>query len=180
VAAAGAELPALLDQVAAGHGTGLADIHVETKGGRALAVHTRRAADPQGAFELLREPLRRLAERHGLLLEPGRMVLELRPPGMDKGVALETYLREVGAASVLYAGDDLGDLAAYAAVEKLRSEGIGGLLVCSGSAEVAELAERADLVVDGPSGVVGLLGWLADAIAGAPGSQDLFPGSPRA
>jgi trehalose 6-phosphate phosphatase len=33
--------------------------------------------------------------------------------------------------------------------------------VCSGSAEVTELAERADLVVDGPAGVVALLRTLA-------------------
>ncbi len=51
------------------------------------------------------------------------MVLELRPPGMDKGVALTAYVRETGAGAVLYAGDDLGDLPAFAAVEKLRSDG---------------------------------------------------------
>ncbi len=93
------------------------------------------------------------------------MVLELRPPGMDKGVALAAYLREVGAESVLYAGDDLGDLPAFAAVEKLRSDGMAGLLVCSGSAEVTELSDRADLVVDGPGGVVALLNALARHLA---------------
>jgi trehalose 6-phosphate phosphatase len=93
------------------------------------------------------------------------MVLELRPPGMDKGVALLDYLRETGAESVLYAGDDLGDLPAFAAVEKLRSDGVPGLLVCSGSSEVTELQERADLVVDGPAGVVDLLSALAAQLA---------------
>jgi trehalose 6-phosphate phosphatase len=133
---------------------------VEEKG-RAVAVHTRRASDPQAAFEALRQPLTDLAARHGLIVEPGRMVLELRPPGVDKGVALTEYIREIGAQSVLYAGDDLGDLPAFAAVEKLRSDGVPGLLVASGSAEVTELAERADLVVDGPAGVVRLLRTLA-------------------
>lgn len=89
------------------------------------------------------------------------MVLELRPPGMDKGVALLEHVRETGAGAVLYAGDDLGDLPAFAAVEKLRADGVPGLLVCSGSAEVGALAERADLVVDGPAGVVELLRALA-------------------
>ncbi|MEY7978306.1 trehalose-phosphatase, partial [Streptomyces pilosus] len=131
-------------------------------GGRAVAVHTRRAADPQAAFEALREPLTDLATRHGLVVEPGRMVLELRPPGMDKGVALLEYAREIGAGSVLYAGDDLGDLAAFTAVDKLRATGTPGLLVCSGSEEVTELRERADLITDGPSGVVHLLRTLAD------------------
>jgi trehalose 6-phosphate phosphatase len=64
----------------------------------------------------------------------------------------------------MYAGDDLGDLPAFAAVDKLRSDGVPGLLVCSGSAEVTELAERADLVVDGPAGVVRLLMALASRL----------------
>ncbi|MEU9214171.1 trehalose-phosphatase [Streptomyces sp. NPDC048415] len=155
VAAVRAELPGFLDKIGAWQGT-----WIEEKG-RAVAVHTRRASDPQAAFEALREPLTDLAARHGLIVEPGRMVLELRPPGMDKGVALLEYVREIGAESVLYAGDDLGDLPAFAAVDKLRSEGVPGLLVCSGSSEVAELADRADLVVDGPAGVVRLLSTLA-------------------
>ncbi|MFF4834852.1 trehalose-phosphatase [Streptomyces sp. NPDC001315] len=157
VAAVRAELPGFLDAIGAGAGNG---IWIEEKG-RALAVHTRRAEDPQAAFEALREPLADLATRHGLIVEPGRMVLELRPPGMDKGVALLEYVREIAAESVLYAGDDLGDLPAFAAVDKLRSEGVPGLLVCSGSDEVAELRERADLVVNGPEGVVELLRALA-------------------
>ncbi|GGV48467.1 trehalose-phosphatase [Streptomyces griseoflavus] len=157
VATARAELPGLLDRFGAWRGT-----WIEEKGGRAVAVHTRRAADPQAAFEALREPLTDLATRHGLVVEPGRMVLELRPPGMDKGVALMEYAREIGAGAVLYAGDDLGDLAAFTAVDKLRTAGTPGLLVCSGSEEVTELRERADIVTDGPPGVVRLLHTLAN------------------
>ncbi|MGW3654428.1 trehalose-phosphatase [Streptomyces sp. NPDC005151] len=165
VAAVRAELPGVLDRFDSWHGT-----WIEEKG-RALAVHTRRAADPQAAFEALRGPLGELAARHGLIVEPGRLVLELRPPGMDKGVALAQYARELDAESVLYAGDDLGDLAAYAAVEKLRTEGpdgIPGLLVCSGSAEVPELAERADLLLNGPGAVVEFLSALAHRLRSDP------------
>ncbi|MFF0790812.1 trehalose-phosphatase [Streptomyces spiralis] len=155
VAAVRAELPGFLDRIGAWRGT-----WIEEKG-RSLAVHTRRADDPQAAYDLLREPLTELAARHGLIVEPGRMVLELRPPGVDKGVALSDYVRDLGATSVLYAGDDLGDLPAFAAIEKLRSSGVPGVLVCSGSTEVTELSERADLVVEGPAGVVALLRALA-------------------
>ncbi|MGP4110183.1 trehalose-phosphatase [Streptomyces sp. 4N509B] len=154
VAVAREELPALVG------GTGAA---VEDKGG-ALAVHTRRAPDPAGAFAALREPLARLADRLGLALEPGRLVLELRPPGMDKGGALTALVGEVGARAVLYAGDDLGDLAAFDAVAALRASGVAGLRVCSGSAEVAELTEATDLTVDGPEGVAALLAALGDAL----------------
>ncbi|MER6347608.1 trehalose-phosphatase [Streptomyces sp. NPDC001595] len=156
VAVVRAALPRLLE--------GFEGAWIEDKG-HAVAVHTRRAADPQAAFDALRAPLADLATRSGLIVEPGRLVLELRPPGMDKGVALRTYLREVGAGAVLYAGDDLGDLPAYAAVDMLRADGVPGLLVCSGSDEVTELRERADLVVDGPRGVVGLLTALAAQLA---------------
>lgn len=155
VAAARAELPGVLDKSGAWQGT-----WIEEKG-QAVAVHTRRASDPQAAFEALRNPLAELAASHGLILEPGRMVLELRPPGMDKGVAVAEYVREVKAEAVLYAGDDLGDLPAFAAVEKLRSDGVPGLLVCSGSTEVPDLADRADLLLPGPAAVVEFLASLA-------------------
>ncbi|MEU1350478.1 trehalose-phosphatase [Streptomyces sp. NPDC005795] len=161
VAAVRAELPGVLDRFDSWHGT-----WIEEKG-QALAVHTRRAADPQAAFEALRGPLGELAARHGLIVEPGRLVLELRPSGMDKGVALTRYVHETGAGCVLYAGDDLGDLAAFAAVDKLRTEGpegTPGLLICSGSAEVPELAERADLSLPGPGAVVEFLSALAQRL----------------
>ncbi|MET8825839.1 trehalose-phosphatase [Streptomyces sp. NPDC004610] len=151
VAAVREELPGVVGRTGA---------WIEDKG-RALAVHTRRAPDPQAAFDALREPLFALAARHGLMVEPGRFVLELRPPGMDKGVALTEHAHETGAGSVLYAGDDLGDLPAYAAVDALRGEGVPGVLVCSGSDEVPRLRERADVVVPGPEGVVRLLTSLA-------------------
>ncbi|MGW5931294.1 trehalose-phosphatase [Streptomyces anulatus] len=161
VAAVRAELPGVLHEFDSWHGT-----WIEEKG-QAVAVHTRRAQDPQAAFETLRGPLGELAAKHGLIVEPGRLVLELRPPGMDKGVALATFVAELDAESVIYAGDDLGDLAAFAAVEKLRTEGpdgIPGLLVCSGSTEVPELAERADLSVPGPAAVVAFLAALAERL----------------
>ncbi|MER7503268.1 trehalose-phosphatase [Nonomuraea pusilla] len=150
-----ADLPLLLDSL------GLDGVTVEDKG-RAVAVHTRRSPDPEGALAVLRDPLAKLAEKHGLVVEPGRMVLELRPPGMDKGHALSMFLAERDARSVLFAGDDLGDLAAFDAV---RASGLPGVTVCSGSAEVTALAERADIVVDGPEGVIALLRELSSAFS---------------
>jgi trehalose 6-phosphate phosphatase len=67
---------------------------------------------------------------------------------------------------LLYAGDDLGDLAAFDVVEELRGDGIAGVTVCAGSEEVPTLAERADIVVDGPAGVAGLLRSLVPGAAG--------------
>jgi trehalose 6-phosphate phosphatase len=141
-----------------------AGVWTEDKGD-ALAVHTRRAAAPQQAMDRLRGPLGDLAEQAGLAVEPGRMVIELRPPGSDKGQTLKSLASERSAAAVMYCGDDLGDVPAFRAVAELRGEGIPGLAVCSGSTEVTSLAELADLVVDGPGGVVELLDALAAAMS---------------
>lgn len=143
-----------------------ADAHIEEKG-LAVAVHTRRLADPQGAFERLLPALETAARRHHLGVEPGRMVVEVRAPGMHKGEALRTIHRELGARGVLFAGDDLGDIEAFRAVAALRDAGEPGLLVCSGSEEQRALVELSDLVVDGPDGVLALLRQLARDAAAA-------------
>ncbi|MDX6209246.1 MAG: trehalose 6-phosphate phosphatase [Frankiales bacterium] len=142
-----------------------AGVEVEDKG-VALGVHLRRTADPAAAAAALRPALEDLAARTGLVVEPGRMVLELRAPGVDKGSALRRFVHEQGGRSVLFAGDDLGDLAAFEAVRGLRAEGISGVTVCSASDEVSELSRVADLVVDGPAGVVALLVQVTELIQG--------------
>jgi trehalose 6-phosphate phosphatase len=125
---------------------------------QALVVHVRRAADPDAALSALTPALTQLAADHGLEAAPGKKVLELRPPHHDKGRALRALVEERSARSVLMAGDDLGDLSAFDAVETLRGDGVPGLTVCSDGPEVpAALRDRADLVVDGPPGVVTLL-----------------------
>ncbi|WP_024936447.1 MULTISPECIES: trehalose-phosphatase [Actinomadura] len=165
VAEARAKLPGVLAAAGAPPET-----FVEDKG-QALAVHTRRCAEPEVALERLRGIIAALAERTGLTVEPGRLVLELRPHGMDKGKALRSFVDEFTGArgarpsAVLFAGDDLGDLAAFDAVDALRAEGVPGVLVCSGSAEVTALAERADVVTDGPAGMVELLETLAGSLS---------------
>ena len=162
VEAARERLPEVLAAAGAADG-----VWVEDKGS-ALAVHTRRVADPAGALAALREALAGLAADVGLVVEPGRMVIELRAPGMDKGAALTALVAERKAGAVLFAGDDLGDLAAFGAVRALRGSGHPGVTVCSASGEVSALAAEADLVVDGPGGVAGLLGWLARSLAPSP------------
>ena len=154
VALVRSELPALVDRVAAPEGTWIEDK------GRSLAVHTRRTADPDAALAQLHPHLVALAERAGLRVEPGRMVVELRPQGVDKGAALTSLVQETDPGSVLYAGDDLGDLPAFAVVAELRTRGVPGLRVCASSDEVPEVTEAADLVVAGPAGLAEFLDGL--------------------
>lgn len=154
LAAFRSELPGLLAAQDAG------DAHVEDKG-LAVAVHTRRMADPGDAFARLAPELEDAAARHGLALEPGRLVLEVRAPGTHKGRALREVVAEMDAGGVVFAGDDLGDLEAFEAARALRDQGLPVLLVCSGSVEERALADLADVVVDGPAGVMSLLGRLS-------------------
>jgi trehalose 6-phosphate phosphatase len=157
-----ARLPEVLAEAGAPEGTWIEDK------GSALAVHTRRTADPAGALAALADPLAGLAAAAGLAVEPGRLVIELRAPGTDKGTALTALAAERKSGPVLFAGDDLGDLPAFAAVRARREAGHPGLTVCSASGEVTELAAEADLVVAGSGGVVALLSGLARALAASP------------
>ena len=88
---------------------------------------------------------------------PGRQVIEVRAPGMDKGQVVRRVAEESGAKGFCFAGDDLGDVEAFETVRELRSEGLDTLLVCSLSQEESALVERADVVVPGPEGVLELL-----------------------
>jgi trehalose 6-phosphate phosphatase len=156
-----AALPGLLGDIGAPSGT-----RIEDKGA-SVAVHVRETADPHAALELLRVPLRRLAEADGLRLEPGRLVLELRPAGTDKGTALISLVNAFAVRSACYVGDDLGDIAAFDALDGLRSQGFAALAVFSGTPDepdLAELAARTDLQLTGPDAVVTFLEGLLVAV----------------
>jgi trehalose 6-phosphate phosphatase len=154
------ELPRVLRDVDA------ADAFVEDKG-LAVAVHTRRLEDPDAAFDRLVKPISDLAEEHGLSVEPGRRVIEVRSHGMHKGLVVEWLTEHLELGGFLFAGDDLGDLEAFEAVLDLRRRGLPTLLVCSASREESTLRDLADVVVDGPTGVLALLRDLtADASSG--------------
>lgn len=150
-------VPKLLDDL------DLSQARIEHKG-RALVVHTRPLPDPAAAFARLRDPLCELADRFGMLVEPGKNVLEIRAPGRDKGAALRDLVTETGARQVIFAGDDLGDLPAFRMVAQLCGQGRPGLLVCSASHEEDALSRLADVVVDGPAGVAAWLTDLADQL----------------
>lgn len=147
---------------------GAADAYVEDKG-LAVAVHTRRLPDPQGAFERLLPPLRSLAGQHGMVIEPGRNVIEIRSPGAHKGMVVHQLATELEAQGFVFAGDDLGDLEAFEAVGELGESGIAALRVCSASEEQSALLPLADVVVKGPEGVVDLLRQLRADIERRPG-----------
>jgi trehalose 6-phosphate phosphatase len=154
-----ADLPRLLRRY------GAEEAHIEEKG-LAVAVHTRRLPDPELTFEALLPALREQAARHDLVVEPGKQVIEIRSPGMHKGIVVEKLVEELGAGGFVFVGDDLGDVEAFDAVAALSKGGLPTLLACSASDEESALVRLSDVLVHGPEGVLELLRQLtADAAA---------------
>jgi trehalose 6-phosphate phosphatase len=134
---------------------------VEDKG-PSIAVHYRGAPDPEAAGVALFTPLVEVAERFHLRVLSGKMVLELLPaevPG--KGAVVLREVRERALAACLFAGDDRADLDAFAALDALKEDGVETVKVAVRSAETPEeLIAQADLVVEGPSGLLEVLSSL--------------------
>lgn len=125
-------------------------VGVERKG-LAVTLHCRTAPQHE---EWVKGFASSRAASSGLIAHPGRMSVELRPPiEIDKG----TVLRELaaGCSAVIYAGDDVGDLSAFAALRALRAEGLDTLAIAASSEEAPpQLVREADLAVSGPEGVL--------------------------
>jgi trehalose 6-phosphate phosphatase len=140
----------------------VAEAWVEDKG-ISLAVHYRQASDPAEARVTLVSALESVAASAGLDVVEGKMVIELVPAGRPmKGGAVEMLVEEQRFAAALFAGDDVADLDAFAALDRLARNGVITVKVAVRGEETPEkLIAAADLTVDGPGGLVGLLRQLA-------------------
>jgi trehalose 6-phosphate phosphatase len=134
---------------------------VEPKGSN-VAVHYRLAPDPNEARAALLDALGSLAGAVGMRIVEGKRVVELVPAAAPtKGDVVAREAR--GLEGILFVGDDLADIDAFAAVDALTAAGAYGLKVAVRSEETPdELLRAADLVVEGPSGLLELLSRLAD------------------
>jgi trehalose 6-phosphate phosphatase len=101
------------------------------------------------------------AEGEGFAVHWGRKVLEVRPPvEFDKGLGIAALVRGEDVDAAVYVGDDTTDLDAFRGLRRLAESGDleTALCVAVGSDEAPpDLAREADLTVDGPGGVRGLL-----------------------
>jgi trehalose 6-phosphate phosphatase len=141
-----------------------AELRLEDKG-PIQALHWRGAGDDRGA-EARAHEIAAAAGQAGLELRWGRKVLELRPPGGGgKDAAVAALLAIDGVRLAAYAGDDRTDLDAFRRLRQLEDDGELELAVCVGIVSVEgppEIAEEADLTVDGPAGWLALLEALAE------------------
>jgi trehalose 6-phosphate phosphatase len=121
--------------------------------GAAVALHYRNAPDFESAA---REATMQLAGEYAdaYVLQPGKMVYEIKPKDVDKGRALRAFLDEPPFAGRLpvFAGDDLTDEKGFAVVNTQR-----GLSIKVGGGDTIARS-RVD-------SVDALLGWLTSLVA---------------
>ncbi len=140
-------------------------LRVRSEDKQAIAAFHWRGAPDEAAAEQAVRTIADDAQAAGLNIHWGRKVLEVRPPieiNKGRGVRLLLEGRDLDAA--LYVGDDMTDLDAFAGLHDLVAEGKLSAAVCVGvrSDETPErLEQEADVLVDGPAGVVELLRALA-------------------
>jgi trehalose 6-phosphate phosphatase len=129
------------------------------------ALHWRGATDEARASAVAHEVAVE-AGRAGLEPRWGRKVLELRPVGGGgKDGAVAALLAADGIDRAVYAGDDRTDVDAFRRLAELREAGelVAAVRLGVLSAEgPAEIAEEADVTVEGPAGWLEILTWLAE------------------
>jgi len=145
IARIAAQLPESLVEQVLRRAQQLPGIIAEPKG-PGIAVHYRQAPHLKGALESeLRAVLSQYAD--DLVLCPGRKLFEIIPAGHSKGTALEAFAAMsnfVGRRPIMI-GDDVGDLPAFAAADRL-----GGF----GMRVAGEHFGRVDIEFDAPSRVI--------------------------
>jgi trehalose 6-phosphate phosphatase len=130
--------------------------------GLSVALHYRNAPDRERVGAAVARVAAAVAAETGLAREPGKLVEELRPPvEWDKGASVRALYAQLGLQAVAYVGDDLGDLAAFAAVREL-----GGIVVAvdQGPETPPAVLDGADEVVAGTPGVREWLVRVRDAL----------------
>ena len=150
----------MVDEAAAAASSELpAEVGVEHKG-LSLTLHVRTCPERAAEVEAwAAEAAARAGLRHGT----ARMSAELHPPvELDKGTVVRALLEQVDVDVACFIGDDVGDLPAFAALDRFVDGGGEGRKVVVASEEAApEVLATADVVLAGPQEVLDLLRSLA-------------------
>lgn len=129
-----------------------------------VALHYRTAPELSGEIE--RWGLAQ-AERLGLRVQIGRMVLELKPPvDRDKGMVISEAIKEAGCA--WYFGDDVSDIKAFAALrarEQADPDFFGVCVAVANPETGDEVSSAADLTIESPEALGAFLASAARTLA---------------
>lgn len=103
-----------------------------------VAVHYRQAPEAEPQARILVD---RIATDHGLAVQEGKMMIELRTAGHDKGTGIAALMAEPPFAGTIpvFAGDDITDEAGFGAVAAL-----GGIGVLVGPPRATAASHRLD------------------------------------
>jgi trehalose 6-phosphate phosphatase len=131
-----------------------------------LVIHARLTADPDRVLGLLRAPVGEAAAAAGLGVRPGREVLEVCIPGIDKGTAIRELI-DGDPAAAFYAGDDVGDLPAVQEVNVWGERSARPTLTVGVSPHGdGPLAGETDVTVPDPPGLLSLLRLIIGDVTG--------------
>ena len=146
---------------------GLPGVSLEDKV-HTLSAHFRQSSQPEEAGERILAAAQRWSGPRGLAVRRGRMVVEVRPPGVTKGSAVRREAQRLGLRAAIAVGDDETDADAFDVLHALSEEGdFVGLAVLVASGETPRrLLEAADATVDGVGGVEELLERLQRRLSG--------------
>ena len=131
------------------------EVVVEHKG-LSLTLHVRRHPELAPVVSTWAEEG---GARWGLAVGTARMSTELHPPvAVDKGTIVSSLLAGAGSRTACFIGDDVGDLPAFAALDRFAAEGGQAHRIVVASSESApQLLAAADAIVADPTAVLDLL-----------------------
>ncbi len=138
------------------------------------SIHYRLTPNPEKAVQQLDPIIQDVVSRHGLKVNSGRRLFEIRPPiEANKGTALEELVDEYKLDAVIYLGDDLTDVDAMQKARELRTEdrckavNVGVVPTATdGDTEIEKTVRGAsDMIVKDVNDVEAFLGWLLNKLS---------------
>lgn len=134
-----------------------------------FALHYRECEDRPAARRELLALASPIAQRSGAKIVEGKQVVEIVPAALpDKGTAVKRLLEQHNIAGIVYFGDDLGDVAVFKELARLRAtSGLSALSIAVVDAETdISVLENADTTLDGVDAVEEVMTALAGKVAG--------------
>jgi trehalose 6-phosphate phosphatase len=131
--------------------------------GVSFALHYRDCVEPEAVRLGLISMMTPAAQAAGGRLIEGKRVIEIVPASLpDKGAAVAELAGTKGIERIVYVGDDISDVPAFAEVRRRREGGIEGLAIVVADRETEEsVSAAADLRLEGVDEVEAWLDELA-------------------
>ena len=144
----------------------ISGLYIEDKG-PSLSIHYRQADDRDAAASAIDAFIRDNPAAQGLKRVQGKLAIELRPPiDVSKGTTVETLVAELELEAAVVFGDDVTDVDAFLAVQRLRDQGgIVGAAVGVFTAGTPDVVRDAsDYTLADTDAVEAFVVWLSETL----------------